>query len=196
MTLETRIDLVGNSMRTIAQRLSERGFQFDRPAAILPGPEPGARKAIARIESEIGAVPRALRLFWLKVGSVEFSGSHPEWGGCDYPDALVVYTPSLAIEELEEFLADQEERLRCDLPYLVPIAPDFHHKANVSGGMWYNVSVPAVADDPPLNDEWHGTTFVGYLELAVRWAGFPGLSRCPAHSWPVAELVGDPITGS
>jgi hypothetical protein len=93
--------------------------------------------------------------------------------------------------ELDEFLADKEERLRCDDPYLIPIAPDDYHKEGVSGGMWYNVSVPAVADDPPLNDEWHGTTFVDYLELAVRWAGFPGLFRCPGHSWPVAELVGD-----
>jgi hypothetical protein len=55
--------------------------------------------------------------------------------------------------------------------------------------MWYNLSVPAVADDPPLNDEWHHTTFVSYLELAVQWGGFPGLADCPGHTWPVAELV-------
>ena len=58
--------------------------------------------------------------------------------------------------------------------------------------MWYNVSVPAVADDPPLNDEWHRTTFVSHLELAVRWGGFPGLERCPEHSWPLRALVGEP----
>jgi hypothetical protein len=90
---------------------------------------------------------------------------------------------------LDEFLADREERLRCNFPYLVPIAPDYYHKADVSGGMWYNVSVPAVADDPPLNDEPHHITLVAYLELAVQWAGFPGLADCPGHSWPVAELI-------
>jgi hypothetical protein len=95
----------------------------------------------------------------------------------------------VAIGELDEFLADREERLRHNFPYLVPIAPDSYHKADVSGGMWYNISVPAVAVDPPLNDEWHGTSFVNYLELAVKWSGFPGLSCCPGHTWPIAELV-------
>ena len=102
---------------------------------------------------------------------------------------MVVYPPSRAIGELDDFLADRDERLRCNFPYVVPIAPDSYHKADVSGGMWYNLSVPAVADDPPLNDEWHGTTFVNYLELAVSWVGFPGLLFCQGHTWPIAELV-------
>jgi hypothetical protein len=100
----------------------------------------------------------------------------------------VVYPPSQAIEELEEFLADWEERVRCNFPYVIPIAPDDYHKADVSGGMWYNASVPAVAEDPPLNDERHRITFVEYLELAVRWGGFPGLDRCESHSWPVERI--------
>jgi hypothetical protein len=103
-----------------------------------------------------------------------------------------VYPPSVAIFELDEFLGDREERTRCEFPYLVPIAPDDVHKDNVSGGMWYNLSVPAIADDPPLNDERHRTTFVSYLELAVRWGGFPGLDRCPEHSWPVREILAGP----
>jgi hypothetical protein len=131
----------------------------------------------------------ALKLFWQRVGSVDFCGHHPDWAEYDYPDPLVVYPPSVALEELDSFLADKEERMRCNFPYLVPIAPDDYHKADVSGGMWYNVSVPAIADDPPLNDEWHRTTLMAYLESAVQWAGFPGLSRYAAHSWPVAELV-------
>jgi hypothetical protein len=77
----------------------------------------------------------------------------------------------------------------------VPVAPDDYHKENVSGGMWYNLSVPAVADDPPLNDERHRTTFANYLELAVHWGGFPGLDRCADHTWPLAELRAAAITG-
>jgi hypothetical protein len=173
----------------LVKRLAEHGFQFERPAEVFPGPETGAAAAITRIEREVGVLPLALKLFWQRVGSVDLCGSHPEWDGCDYPDPLVVYPPSVAVQELDEFLADKEERLRCNFPYLIPVAPDDYHKADVSGGMWYNVSVPSVADDPPLNDEWHRMTFVAYLEVAVQWAGFPGLSRCPGHSWPVAELV-------
>ena len=93
--------------------------------------------------------------------------------------------------ELDEFLSDREERMQCDFPYVVPIALDEALKDNVSGGESYNLSVPAVADDPPLNDERHQTTFVSYLELAVRWGGFPGLDRCPEHRWPLRELVGE-----
>jgi len=158
---------------------------------VLPGPELDAAKAIEHIESEVGPLPLSLKLFWLRVGSVNFCGEHPEWqlGSNDYPDPVFVAPPSVAVEELEEFLSDKEERLRCNFPYVVPVAPDFHHKANVSGGTSYNISVPAIGDDPPLNDEWHKTTFLNYLEIAVKWAGFPGLERCQRHNWPIAQLV-------
>ena len=154
----------------------------------VPRAEPGAEAAIERIERDAGTLPLAIKLFWRRVGSVNFIGEHAGWDGCEYPDPLVVYPPSVAVSELEKFLADREERMRCRVPYRVPVAPD-RYKANVSGGMCYNLSVPAVADDPPLNDERHRTTFVNYLELAVRWGAFPGLDRCPEHNWPLADLV-------
>lgn len=199
MSLESRIVTVGEQIEKIARRLPQLGYQFKRPSAVFPGPEPGTEEAIARIERETGTLPLALKAFWRLVGSVNFMGPHSDWtvveypwDGCEYPDPLVVYPPSQAIFELDEFLGDREERMRCNFPYLVPIAPDAYHKDNVSGGMWYNLSVPAVADDPPLNDERHQTTFVSYLELAVRWGGFPGLDRCPEHDWPLREIVGGP----
>lgn len=55
--------------------------------------------------------------------------------------------------------------------------------------MWSNIAVPCADDDPLLNDERHGTTFVRYLELAVEWSGFPGLECCPGHTWAVDDLV-------
>ncbi len=195
MSIEYRVDCIGERLRILKQRLIENGFHFDRNDEVLPGPKHDTDEAIQRIESEIGTVPVALKLFWKRVGSVDFCGSHPEWVGCPdcdpelYPDPIVVYPPSIANEELNEFLSDKEERLRRNLPYVVPIAPDFYHKADVSGGMFYNVSVPANVDDPPLNDEWHKATFLNYLEIAAKWAGFPGLERHPKHTWPIAKLV-------
>jgi hypothetical protein len=188
MTLENRIDVVGRAIQMLVRRLTERGFEFDRPNDVFPGSESGAAAAIARIEREVGVLPLALKLFWQRVGSVDLCGRHPDWHGFEYPDPLFVYPPSVAIEELDQFLADKEERLQCNFPYVVPIAPDALHKEDVSGGMWYNVSVPAVADDPPLNDEPHHITFVAYLEIAVQWAGFPGLSEGPG-TWPIADLL-------
>src|SRR5262249_23637099 len=102
MTLEQRIETVGDRIRVLVTRLQALGFQFERPAAVLPGPESGAAAAIARIEREIGALPEALKLFWQRVGSVDLCGSHPQWDGCEYPDPLVVYPPSVAVEELDE----------------------------------------------------------------------------------------------
>jgi len=199
MFLEPRIVAAGEQIAKIAKRLPALGYQFQRPSAAFPGPEPGTEEAIARIEREAGRLPLALKIFWRRVGSADFTARHRSsrpveypWAGCEYPDPLVVYPPSVAIAELDAFLGDREERMRCNFPYLIPVAPDDVHKDNVSGGMWYNLSVPAVADDPPLNDEWHKTTFVNYLELIVLWGGFPGLERCPQHNWPLRDLVDDP----
>ena len=189
MSVQRRVEAIGNSIRSLVQRLSDRGFPFDHPSDVFPGPERDTVAAIVRIERDVGEIPAALKMFWLRVGSVDLCGSHPEWKGCSYPDPLVIYTPSVAIQELDEFLTDKEERLRCNFLYAIPIAPDPYHKANVSGGMWYKVSVPAVAEDPPLNDERHRITFLAYLELALQWAGFLGLERYPGHSWPVTELT-------
>ena len=195
MSIEERIDVIGKRLKIIKRRLIEDNFQFDYEDEVFPGPGPDIVEAIHRIENEVGIVPLSLKLFWQRIGSVNFCGGHPDWEfdpGCEpetYADPIVIYPPSVAIEELEEFLSDKEERLRCNLPYVVPIAPDFYHKADVSGGMFYNISIPAITDDPPLNEEWHQTTFLNYLEIAVKWAGFLGLERYPNHTWPIAKLV-------
>jgi hypothetical protein len=195
MSIEEQIDSIGERLEILSRRLTEMGFQFEYPDEALPGPEEDAEEAIERIESEISPLPLSLRLFWLRIGSVNFCGHHPDWdiesndNSEGYPDPIVVCPPSAAVAELEDFLFDKEERLRCNYPYAVPVAPDFYHKADVSGGMPYNISVPAVSDDPPLNEEWHKTTFLNYLEIAVKWAGFPGLERSQQHNWPIRELV-------
>jgi hypothetical protein len=195
MSIEEQIDSVGRRLEILRQRLDEEGLQCENEDEVFPGPDDDTEEIIEEIENGAGIIPVSLKLFWLRVGSVNFCGGHPEWEldsvseSESYPDPVVIYPPSVALEELEDFLADKEERLRSNLPYVVPIAPDFYHKADVSGGMWYNISVPAVADDPPLNDEWHQTMFLNYLEIAVKWGGFPGLERCPKHNWPIAKLV-------
>ena len=195
MSLDLRIIDVARKIALIAHRLPALGYRFDDPAAAFPGIEADTDAAIARIEREVGTIPLALKLFWTRVGSVNFIGRHEDWDGCDYPDPLVIYPPSIAAFELDEFLGDRAERLRSNVPYRIPIAPDYYHKEGVSGGMWYNLSVPAIADDPPLNDEPHRTTFVNYLELAVRWGGFSGLDGCKHHNWPIARILDGLRTG-
>jgi hypothetical protein len=190
MQLDERIISVGNNLDRLVRRLDDLGYEFyDRTEAFL-GPAPDTEASIERIEREIGELPLAIKLFWRLVGSVNFIGDHPQWHGCDYPDPIVIFPPVGALAELDDFLSDKEQRLTYNCPFRVPIAPDPLHKQNVSGGMWYNLNVPAVADDPPLNDERHRTSFVAYLELAVQWCGFPGLEQCPDHTYPLDALRG------
>jgi hypothetical protein len=187
--IERRMGEIAARLGGIAANLCRLGYRFERPEGALPGREMGTEQAIERIEREVGAVPYVLRVFWMQVGSVDFAGTREGWLGCEYPDPLIVYPPSVAIAELDEFQEDAEERLRCGSAYCIPIAPDAFHKANVSGGMWYNLSVPALEEDPLLNDEPHGTTLLSYLELAVEFGGFPGLQNCPGHTWPLEEIL-------
>lgn len=188
-SLLQRVFAMGRELHSLVPRLQALGYEFERPNEVLPGVEPGASEAISRIEEVVGPVPAALKAFWLEVGSVDFSGRHPNWNGCEYPDPLVVFPPSYALYELDEYLADKEARDAEGLPFAIPLAPDYFHKANVSGGLPYEVAVPAMEDDPPLNNERHRISFLAYLELSLGWGGFPGLQSCTGHSWPVDRIV-------
>jgi hypothetical protein len=187
--IDDRLGVIAATLPTLASRLRAEGYVFARPEHVLPGVESDVERHIQRIEQECGAIPYAVAEFWRRIGSVDLCGLQPSWNGCEFPDPLFVYPASAAVEELQEFLDDHEERMKYDFPYLIPISPDAYHKENVSGGMWYNVNCPAIADDPPLNDERHATTFIGFLEIALQWAGFPALDRCEGHGWPVKSLT-------
>jgi len=126
------------------------------------------------------------------VGSVDFTGRPPEWEGCEYPDPIVIDSVEFAVSEAKEFLklASPDEYWGSDSGiFRIPIAPDYYHKKDVSGGMWYGVEVPNNKEDPELLEEWHQTTFVGYLRLCLEWGGFPGLERAEAkHTLPIEKL--------
>lgn len=190
-SIDARLDRIAAALPVLVRNLKQLGYNFARPEAVSPGPEPTVAASILRIESEIGPVPYALAQFWRKIGSIDLCGSHPDWFGCDYPDPLVIDPASQAVAELQEFLDDREERVRCDFPYVIPISADDYHKEDVSGGMWYNVDCPATADDPIINDERHELPFLDYLELALKMGGFLGLDKCPRHTWPLDELAID-----
>jgi hypothetical protein len=186
--LEARIDRIGACLSELKRRLQHRGYLFQDDEASLPGPIANVSVVTARIEREVGAVPLALRLFYERVGSVNFLGTHPDWTGCEYPDAIVIDPPAAILCELDDYLYDPETYKAAYGTLCLPIAPDYYHKENVSGGPAYSVAVPG-DDDPPFLNEWHHVSFVDYLEIAVRWGGFPGLERCPDHNWPIPDLT-------
>ena len=135
---------------------------------------------------KIDTVPLAPVSFYRIVGSVDFTGGHSDWGDCEYPDPIVVAPVAHAVTEAKEFLEleSPEEYWAAESGvFRIPIAHDYYHKEDVSGGMWHGVEVPNGKDDPALLEEWHHPTLVGYLRLSFEWGGFPGLERV-GRAWP------------
>lgn len=58
-------------------------------------------------------------------------------------------------------------------PFELQLAPDYLHKANISGGVPYSVQLPFSGIDPIFANERHKLPFVDYLRLCFRWGGFP-----------------------
>lgn len=189
-SLSRDVRAIGEDLSRLVERLQAMGFVFERPDQVLPGVSPDAAEAIARIEAAVGPIPASVKTFWLEIGSVDLCGHHPLWRGCEYPDPLVVFPPTVALYELDEYLAEKEDRDASGCPFTLVIAPDPLHKANVSGGSPYEVAMPAASDDPLLENEAHGVTFMQHLALSLRWGGFPGLEACEAHTWPVGRIAG------
>ena len=183
-----RLQKTNQRLERLRDFLESQHFAFHYPDEVLPGPDPNSGEVIERIEAEVGRIPEALTQFYRIIGSVNFSGSCEEWDGCDYPDALIVYPAAVAQAELDDFLVQKEDYLSAFGTFRIPIAPDYYHKAGVSGGMWYGVPVPAASEDPPLLEERHGTTFLRYLEIALDWGGFPGLEHAGTHTWPLSGM--------
>ncbi len=50
-------------------------------------------------------------------------------------------------------------------------------RLTMSGGEGYSIRLPNAAIDAHLEFEWHKTTFVDYICICFRWAGFRGLER-------------------
>ena len=186
LDLTRQIEQLDNQIEALVERLRGCGYVFDRPAEVFPGPEAKADEVIERIESVVGRIPEALKLFWLRVGSVDLSGSHPDWKEpAVFPDPLIVFPATFALYYLED---EQGNRVDYDEPFQIVIAPDANHKADVSGGAPYSVSVPAVDADPPLNGSPVAESFLDHLRRSLRAGGFPGLTECAGHDWPLDEL--------
>lgn len=186
--IKQQILLLKPRLEALKGCLHSLGFIFN-PNDILPVPDSRNVEIIRRIEESVGEVPLALKEFYREIGSINFNGYHPDWKGCEYPDALIVFPAHCAECELEDFLSDTDKYIEAYGSFRIPIAPDFYHKQNVSGGMWYGIPIPYESPDPPLLEERHNTSFLNYLEIALHWGGFPGLENAGAtHNWPLAAL--------
>ncbi|MBX2801823.1 MAG: hypothetical protein KTR31_29360 [Myxococcales bacterium] len=170
---------------------------WNNPPWWVPGRSIAPEGAAEQAENVLGALPSTYKAFIRHVGAVSLAGFHPDWPGPERLDPLVldrVWGPGLeSLEsEREEWLEDEE-----DEPWLLPLAPDRFHKANISGGGPYGFALPS----PGIEDAfvwWEAGSaagqradpFVEYLRLAFRWGGFPGLEfdEAAQPKVPVGDL--------
>ena len=159
---------------------------------------PATTKDLARFIGTFGPLPVSLHVFWTVVGSIHLG---PEWqedegpsyGACALEDegiSLVALDPLQVSApdfgwELEEYEAERAEKHPELAPssFSVPIAPDFLHKQNISGGSPYAIELPPSNAwemlDPQVLDEGHDEPLVSYLRRAFSYGGFPLLEVAP-----------------
>lgn len=183
---------IAGRTRRLVRELTTLGYRFRDPAEVLPGPDPGVEARLVELRGLVGPVPAVLAEFYRTIGSIDLTGGHPQWAGCECPDPLVVDPIEYVLQEAREFA-------RLDDPateywgsesgvFRAPVGPDALHKAGMAGGMWYGVEIPSPSSDPVVLEEPHRLPFSAYVELALAWGGFPGLERSPTHTWPIQAL--------
>jgi hypothetical protein len=176
-------DIITERLRAVAWQALAAEYQDLRTL-----PKSSDLAVFARIEEISGApVPPTLLAFWRVVGGINWvwdynaSVAQPNLG-LDLPpeehDVLCVDAPGVITYLFEEW-TNEKERYEPDLlhPFRLDLAPDYLHKANISGGGPYCIEVPFLGADPLVANERHGLPFLDYLRVAFRWAGFPGLDR-------------------
>ena len=176
------------NLELIVERLRRDGYRFhsndDAQTPVVPfvGATESAGEHADWLRRSFGPVPMTV-LSWVRlVGDVWLVGTHPQWPESASADPLVLELegsryPGASIRdyfssELEAWREQANEDPDVD-PFVLPVAPDRLHKANVSGGPPYGIVLPDGCVDGLLVGE---TTmpFVGYLNWVFRNGGFPG----------------------
>jgi hypothetical protein len=147
-------------------------------------------------------VPVALQAWLMEVGSVDLSGTHPDWprsayaglrddgSGLEpwYTDPLVIWID--ARSQLERF----EKR---DRPVRTPqleFAPDDVTKANVSGAGPLSIRCDLPQFDSFLLGQHGSFGLLSYLRWAFEWSGFPGFDYIPDAPKDMLRELGRGLT--
>lgn len=167
------------NLELLAEGLPRLGYEFANPGAVLVPPSADVAAEFDRLEASVGLVPLAFRTFAETLGSVDFSGEHPDWD-VELLDPLMV---DLSVPYALETRADMIEQgeLGPDDPFDLDFAPDDLHKADISGGGPVAIRVPNRDVDGLVLSDVHQTTFTHYLRLVLRAGGMGGLTGARRH---------------
>ncbi len=185
------------------------------PPPVLADPRSDIQRQLAELDARVGPLPLSLHAWYEHIGAVNFVGMYPVDNPAD-PGGFTSYVQymcsgargqgrrftqdacphdldPLYVDSLDALLHHLDRGEQLGLPvkrdgmHELELAPDEWLKYGVSGGGPYVIKVPNPAADAVFGYEWHDTTFVNYLRICFRWAGFPGL-ECKAQR-PECELA-------
>lgn len=191
---------VAHNLDLLASRLAGKGW-IALSGRLRTPPAKGDVEVFREIERITkGPLPPSLQAFWEVVGGVDFvwdynTGEPPpevvpgfilELDGLDPISVDVPGDSSYLLEEWEETVGETHPELLD--PFSLDLAPDYLHKANISGGAPYGVELPYYGADPVFANEEHLLPFVDYLRLCLKWGGFSLLEKHEGQAG-VSELV-------
>ncbi|WP_445148678.1 hypothetical protein [Baekduia sp. Peel2402] len=123
----------GRNVVRIRDHLAVQGYVFETEEPIRP-PADDIVEQLAAMEEQIAPVPLALRAWAEEVGMVNLNGSHPGWA-IEYADPFCVeLDPADAVEVHRDWIETGWFVRWGQIRFSVPLAPDFLHKDDVSGG--------------------------------------------------------------
>jgi hypothetical protein len=200
------------TMRRVAHNLDLLASRFDAKGWVaLMGelrtrPTPDDRIVFAKIERITKSpIPPSLLAFWHVVGGVDLVWNYKT----DKRPPALSEAITLDLETLDPLclvapchigylLKEREHHIKTTHPELldpfsVDLAPDYLHKADISGGAPYAIDLPFLGADPMFRNERHRLPFVDYLRHCLRWAGFGMLDR-HANDSGIKQLIAE-LTG-
>ncbi len=169
------------------EALQKSGYRFVYPERAILDPDSDASDWVRELRQKGVHLSLAFEAWLRVIGGVNLMGTHPSWSRSAYAfddsadrqepiytDPLVVEMPKDYANYLYDEWLEARSQSEAQSPFRVEIAPDHLHKANVSGGLPYQLSAGRPAVDGFVWNERHGIGFVGYLRKAIEWGGFPG----------------------
>jgi hypothetical protein len=177
-----------HNIELVVGRLREQGYRFhvndneQTPVEPFLPPSDEATSLASWMEERFGPIPMTISSWLRIVGDVGLVGTHPSWVGSSGADPLVLEIegnryPGTSMREFfdEEFEQWQEWAAEDDEAggFVLPVAPDRLHKANISGGEPYGVRLPDATAEGLFVAEV-AMPLVAYLNWVFRNGGFPG----------------------
>ena len=190
-----------DAIRLAVLELSASGYVFAQPETVFVPASEGATEWLRELESLGVHLPTILQAWAAEVGSVNLTGSHPDWAESGYVGLISGQQGSwladpLVLEIDREWAFSQYDEWRDAVdedgaqevgPFRFTISPDHIHKGNVSGGLPYSVATDAPSVDALLLNARDCTSIFYHVTNALAWGGFPGFAHIGA---PLPASVG------